>query len=185
MITKLDIKRYGGWYHRAHERLVREFGDDADLFADVLAATSPRVSVKKNWRAARALYDHWIRTGQVNPDLVAMKTHLPNVIRAFNREPLQGPKVQRFAANLKGDFNAVTIDVWMCKHFGIDQDDLSPEMYRRLERRVKDCARKHGCSPCEYQAAAWTITRLKSGFKPSSFLAAAEDDRQMKWEWAT
>jgi hypothetical protein len=185
MITKLDIKRYGGWYHRAHERLKREFGEDADLFADVLAATSPRVSVKKNWRAARALYTAWLASGTIDPDLVPMRTHLPNVVRAFNREPLSGPKVQRFAANLKGNFNVVTIDVWMCKHFGVDQKSLTEKLYRVLERRVRDCARKHGCTPCEYQAAAWTVTRMKAGFKPSSFLSAAEDDKQMKWEWAT
>jgi len=184
MVTKLDIKRYGGWYHRAHERLVREFGEDADLFADVLAATSPRVSVKKNWRAACRLYEKWRADGVVALWLAPMKTHHPNVIRAFNREPLSGPKVQRFAANLKGDFNVVTIDVWMCKYFDVEHQRLSKSLYRELERKVKDCARKHGCEPCEYQAAAWTVTRLKAGFKPSSFLSAAEDDRQMRWEWA-
>jgi hypothetical protein len=184
MVTKLDIKRYGGWYRRAHERLKREYGEDADLFADLLAATSPRMSVKRNWRAAWALYSRWVSSGTIDVDLVPMRSHLPNVIRAFERQPLSGPKVQRFAANLKGDFNVVTIDVWMCEYYGVTHKKLTPRLYKKLERRVQDCARKHGCYPCEYQAAAWVITRLNHGRKPSSFLSVAEDDKQMKWEWA-
>jgi hypothetical protein len=41
-------------------------------------------------------------------------------MRALRREPLHGDKVWAFAANLKGHGNHVTVDVWICRAYGVD-----------------------------------------------------------------
>ena len=179
-----DFMRYGQWYRMAHEYIRTMYGHHADLFCDVLAATSPRVSVKANWKSAKRLVACWIETGAIDHSAVIMRTHLPNVKRAFRREPLSGDKVSRFAANLKGNWDCVTIDVWVCKHYGVNPHALTPKLYKTLERRIRKDAKRHGVSPCEHQATLWQLTRMKDGRKPTSFLAASFDDRQFLFQWA-
>jgi len=69
------------------------FGDDADLFCDLLAATSPRKQVKANWRVALRVYNAF-KAGQEIPRTGLMPAHLGNIVRALNGRELSGPKVQ-------------------------------------------------------------------------------------------
>lgn len=182
-VSRTQIRQYGGWYFRAHDYIRTRYGADAELFIDLLSATSPRVSVKKNWKAANALLEHWKRTGEIDRSAIPMRTHYPNVERAFRGIPLSGDKVSRFARNLKGDWGCVTIDVWICKHYGVEQKRLTPKRYRELEQKIKRAAAYHGVFPCEYQATIWQLERMCQGFKPTSFLASAADERQMTFKW--
>lgn len=183
MISPSDIVRYGQWYRRAHEYIKRRYGEHSGLFCDLLAATSPRTSVKANWRSATQLLTTWLDTGMIDHSAVIMRTHLPNIRRAFAHEPLSGEKVRRFAENLRGNWNVVVLDVWMCSFFGVQQKALTPKLYHVLEKRIKRQAKRQGVSPCELQAAIWQVERQKAGFKPTSFMAACADEQQMTfWE---
>lgn len=48
-----------GWYENAHKGLRDLFGPDTERFVALLAATSPRVSVKKNLEKTLDVYDAW------------------------------------------------------------------------------------------------------------------------------
>lgn len=100
-----------------------------------------------------------------------MTSHLPNVIRALQRRPLSGLKVSRFAENLRGNLDAVTIDVWICKAYGIDHKALTPKLYARLERRIQCDARQANATPAGYQAVLWYAIRRHAGKRTKSFVS--------------
>jgi hypothetical protein len=177
------VKCHSKWYADIRTEIVKRYGDDADLFCDLLAATSPRSHVRSNWRSASALYHCWKQSGVIAESAVFMRMHLPNVRRAFAREPLHGGKVRRFAENLKGNSSYVTIDVWICRYLGVEHKDLTPELYATLEKRLTSEAESVGMSPADYQAMIWQQTRAAWGKKPISFMAAVDDERQGEFQW--
>ncbi len=91
--------------------------------------------------------------------------------RALKREPLSGNKVRAFADNLKGNRHKVTIDIWICRYYGVET--LTDKVYQELSDRICSEAAIAGMKPAEYQAMIWTIARVKAGKKPSSFAGIA------------
>jgi len=164
------------WYQDA-TRLIRDlYGDDWKTFVGFLASTSPRMSVKKNWRIAAALieaYRNRDRKPEKWGDMLAslMPAHLLNVLRCIAGRPIQGPKVSRFYANLCGDLDAVTIDTWICKAYGIPHKALTPRLYSRLEKCIKRDAVSCNATPAGYQAVIWYAVRRQAGLRDRSFVA--------------
>jgi len=119
----LTVETKTGWYQESRQVIEELYGDDADMFCDLLAATSPRKQVKVNWDIAQHIYERYKHDGYIDCKGL-MGSHIPNVLRALYREPLHGYKVPAFAANLKGDMNRVTIDTWIKRYFGLKQRDI-------------------------------------------------------------
>ena len=161
------------WYTSARRTIETLYGDDADLFCDILAATSPRKQVKSNWKLAVRLYTAY-KNGQELPTVGLMPAHKGNVNRAFSGQELSGPKVQAFAANLKGDFNRVTIDVWVLRFFGIKKSKITPKQYIALEKAIQKLAKNRGLSPARYQAEIWERSLSNAGRKPVSYTSVSE-----------
>lgn len=138
-----------GWYENSRRALQHIFGDDADLFAGVLAATSPQNSVESNLTNALNIYRNWNAAGRPKGRnaivdimgksvsgakgeesvLDAWINNTVNVLEGGN--VISGPKVDSFWTNLRsrarrssmGDVHpddAVTLDAWMANLFGID-----------------------------------------------------------------
>lgn len=167
------------WYQNARAEIVKLYGDDADLFCDLLAATSPRKSVKANWKLAVRIYRDYKRNGpafcaepETQPGV--MPCHYKNIFRALNGEELSGRKVRAFAANLRGDLNVCTIDIWIMRYFGFDK--LTDKTYSFIESVIKMMAATCGAKPAELQAELWCQIILEHGRTPKSYLAAI--DRQ-------
>jgi len=162
------------WYENANRLFLKAFGPDADFFIGLLAATSPRLQVRANLRKALEVYRTWKRhqeeqtsdSAKALGDLLQglMYAHLLNVIRVLQGKPLQGPKVKRFAENLKGNLNPVTIDMWICKAYGITHAKLTPLQYERLERKIQGEALNANLKPAQYQALIWYAARRKGGY---------------------
>lgn len=176
--VQLDQMDYSAltWYQDATKLIKKLYGKNWRLFVQILAATSPRQAVKRNWRqsavivrayAERAKYPE--RLGDVLGDV--MGTHMPNVIRALQGRLLSGPKVSRFAENLTGNLDVVTIDVWICKAYGIKPNKLSSALYDRLERKIIADAKKTNATPAGYQAVIWYAIRREHGLRVKSFLS--------------
>jgi hypothetical protein len=177
---ELDLSDYKAktWYTDS-TRLIQElYGDYWTLFVDLLAATSPRSPVKKNWRIADAILTAY-KNRETRPEKFfdvltsrqVLPAHLNNIIRALQRRPIKGDKVKRFAANLKGNLSDVTIDVWICKAYGIDQKSLTPKLYRRLERKIQADAAERGILPANWQAILWYAVRRLAGKREKSFVS--------------
>ena len=164
------------WYPDATALIRQLYGDYWTLFVDILAATSPRQSVKRNWRQTAAILSAYINRDK-KPEKFAdimgrlMSAHGPNVIRALQGRPIKGPKVFRFAENLKGNLDVVTIDVWICKAYGIEQSRLTANVYEKLEQKIISEAKNANVKPANYQALIWYCVRRVSGKNPRSFVS--------------
>ncbi len=156
------------WYSDSRKTIEKIFGNDADLFCDLLAATSPRKQVKVNWSLAKRIYQEYKNTG-VFDDKGLFPCHILNVERALAREPLHGYKVPAFAANLKGDMNRVTIDMWVLYYFGLQQSRIRRKEYYRMEAAIQKMARRRNMKPAEYQAKIWCIAVTRAGRTPVSY----------------
>ena len=164
------------WYPDATRLIKQLYGEHWTLFVDILAATSPRVSVKKNWKMAVNILSAYIdrdkhpaKLGDILGRL--MPAHLINTIRALQGRPIKGPKVSRFAENLKGNLDVVTIDMWICKAYGIDAERLTAKVYERLEQKIIKEAYKTNVKPANYQALIWYCVRRLDGKRTKSFVS--------------
>jgi hypothetical protein len=160
------------WYQDSRAVIVGLYGDDADLFCDILAATSPRKQVRANWNLAVRIYNSFKRTGWFNKTGM-MKAHWMNVERVLSGEPLQGYKVPAFAANLKGDLERVTIDTWVLYYYKLKQHQIRRKEYYRMEKAIQMLARHRDMRPAEYQAMIWVKAVLSVGKTPYSYADAA------------
>ena len=135
-----------GWYRESGQLLLEVFGDDFPRFAALLAGTSPRTSVQSNLKNALTIWRQWDEAGRptdeesimrIMADSVegekgadsVMDAWVNNTVTALT-EPhqallLSGNKVDSFMRNIMGDSDAVTLDSWMAKYFGIDQKEIS------------------------------------------------------------
>lgn len=174
-LDKSDYKAVN-WYGDAAKLIKELYSDNWQLFADLLAATSPRQSIKRNWRQSAAILAAYVdranrpdRFGDLLGDV--MTSHLNNVVRALAGRPISGPKVSRFAANLKGDLSVVTIDVWICKAYGIEPTALTASLYNRLEKKIQTDAKRQGIAPANWQAVLWYAVRRNAGKRVKSFVS--------------
>lgn len=164
------------WYSDATALIRQLYGEHWTLFVDVLAATSPRVAVKKNWKLAVSILSAYIdrakrpaKLGDILGRL--LPSHLINTIRALQGRPIKGPKVSRFAANLKGDLSVVTIDMWICRAYGIETERLTACVYEQLEQKIIKEAIAANAQPANYQALIWSCVRRLDGKRTKSFVS--------------
>ena len=160
------------WYAKCRTEIEKQYGDDADLFCRLLAATSPRKQVTANWRLAEKIYKSY-KAGAL--DLAGtLPAHRPNVMRAIAGEELSGRKVRSFARNLCGDLDVVTVDIWVMRYFGFEK--LTDKIYTFIENLIKQMAAVYHMRAAEMQAELWYEIIREHGRTPKSYLAAI--DRQ-------
>lgn len=151
---------YRHWYTDARKSIDYVCGAkgwNRDTLIDLLAICSPRVSVRRSIRFAMmviqdeypadmtrstlAAIDHWQQTGEI-----------------------RGPKTSAFARALRGDEDAVVLDVWMAVAFGVDQRQFSrPAVRYRCEKRINKAAQLIGTTPSQCQAAVWAAVVKENG----------------------
>lgn len=177
--TLLKYMRHGidcaDWYNGTAQRLQEVFEDDAGLFADILAATSPNTSVSGNVTLAMKAYQQ-LKNGKDFAGFLPIVCKMLAIVK-HNYEtgealPFGGEKVQNFARALRGDMSAVVIDRWMLRAFG--WKCLTELRIAKMTAWVRRTAQRYGMTPCEVQAAVWCgIKRLEdsSGFSVDKFEA--------------
>lgn len=149
-----------------------------DRFIGVLAVTSPRVSVQRNWsgtldyfrtgvlprgfiRSTRVALDHYEQTGGI-----------------------RGPKTSAFAKALGGEPGALVLDTWMAKAFNVEHAAVTRK-YNRIKamRRMSKLARSKGWTIAETQAAVWAGICITNGVRPGNLQDAAQSTSQMSMEF--
>jgi hypothetical protein len=159
-----DHRSSGATWYDDGRRMISDLSDvsghSPEHVAAVVAHLSPRTTWARNITGARGL----LTTG------VAEHCMSANVVRATDAlasaaplDTLRGPKTRRFALNLLGDRDAVTIDVWALR-VALGTPD-TPEvlrrqgMYEALESCYQDAARRVGTDPATVQACTWVAAR--------------------------
>lgn len=182
--------KYKNWYSQSRARLIKKYGQDYKLMAGLIASTSPRFQIKRNINTAENIYRDF-KAGRydflsyaVNNEKAfckkykILKAHYHNILKVlecytkdgdFKKLVLSGLKVKSFFQNLIGNYEAVTLDIWMMRYFNYNKDYLTIRPYKRFTRIVRRLAEREGLKPCELQAILWTKIRYEHGFKPLNF----------------
>lgn len=159
--TVSDLEAGARWYDSAGELASSLATPEVprEHVAAVIAALSPRTSWARNIAGATALLQSGPgaarKTGCIGRNVETARTakrHGPGV--------LNGPKTQRFAANIIGDREAVTVDVWAARVAGIDERQLAlVGVYDAIEHAYRLAARRRGVDPATMQAVTWVVAR--------------------------
>lgn len=164
--TPSDVESGATWYGDAHDVVDAIVAARPDLTrehaAAIIAHLSPRTPWGRNVAGAMAL----VTTGAAPGCLTA------NVARATvaltSADPLatlKGPKIRRFALNILGDREAVTVDVWAARVALGDRFE-DPEIlltrvgvFDAVEHAYRLAARRAGVDPTTMQATTWVVAR--------------------------
>ncbi|MGW6624230.1 DUF7178 family protein [Nocardia sp. NPDC055002] len=149
------------WYAEA-QALAAELSEAGDITVEqagiVIAQLSPRLPWDKNVSAARALVAGEPVTGVIGASIAramaAMATETP--WDTFGK----APKTRAFAANIIGDDDAVTVDVWACRVAGITEQQLTRVgVYDAVAHCYRLAAKRAGIAPAAMQAITWIVQR--------------------------
>jgi len=148
------------WYSQARDEChdaAEIIGTCPERFIEILAVTSPRVSVTRNVKYAIMLsVEPFTR-----PSGMLRKVYA-SYLRMLKTGDILGRKTKPFAAALHGDVSAIPLDTWMCKALGIPAKP-SAVQFREATRRVAECADYLGWWGCEAQAAIWATAVRAAG----------------------
>ena len=144
--------------------------------AGVIAALSPRVRWSTNVEAASTLISAAGRT-VVAPSVAGYSANRDKAWAIANgaspSDTLGGPKVRSFFANIMGDEDAVTIDVWAARAAEGVSNKRAPsgKRYAGLVEAYRMAARARDVSPMVMQATVWVYIRRTFGIGDQLMIA--------------
>lgn len=162
-----DANEGAAWYADAQSfAAALAAGTDMDTShaAGIIAALSPRVQWDVNKRAATLIVNavHAYEPQPIVAGLGANREKAWAIANGGNPlEVLGGQKVRAFYANIMGDENAVTVDVWAARAaLGEDATDRIPtRQYDAIADAYRLAADARGVSPMVMQATIWVYIR--------------------------
>lgn len=169
------------WYPEAFaeaSEVCRVAGWSVVRFAEVLAITSPQVSVLRNLRRTY-LYlqtgEHFENTPQ---GIRRTLEHYEKTGELSKTGETGAPKVRAFRSAILGDSSAIVLDVWMARALKVSQLSFQRVAVRfaceKLIRRVSDSI---GEPPREAQARIWAGCILEANRKPARLPILQEYNR--------
>jgi hypothetical protein len=169
--TAADIEAGASWYGDGElfcTDLAARTGHDVETVAAVVAHLSPRTTWQRNLYGATML----LTTGTA-PTCIA--ANVDRARRALDAAADGGdvratfgpsaPKTRRFMANLLGERDVVTVDVWAAR-VALGASHPDPEaalsrvgVYDAIERAYQLAALRLGVDPVTVQATTWIVAR--------------------------
>jgi hypothetical protein len=172
--TAADLAAGLAWYDRARGMAESMALDESGLSvrhcAGVIAALSPRCQWATNVSAARKMIRAAV-AGKPQPVTAGTLSNRAKAWRIANGEDpelvLSGPKVRAFFANIMGDREAVTVDVWSARAAEGRDWPHAPvkRRYRLLAESYRRAGERRGMCPRDAQAAVWTAYRRLHGYQ--------------------
>jgi hypothetical protein len=171
LATPDDLAGGLSWYERAHamaESIAEATGLTTRQCAGVIAALSPRCQWASNVSGARRMA-HAAALGLPMPRCAGTMSNRRKawaIARGADPdEVLSGPKVRAFFANIMGDEDEVTVDVWTAEAAEGRRLPQAParRRYLLLAESYRRSARRRGMCPRDVQAAVWTVYRRTNG----------------------
>ena len=159
------------WYDCHQAVIDRTFGNDSDMFKQILSATSQAASVKSNVglavKAYRQMVSDQLFTG-----------YLPAVIKNLDRvranEALRGPKIGEFAKattnNTSGSDDAIAVDRHIARLiFGKGQTNAAEKAMAK--EVIRTIGAKYGWTGKQAQAVLWAYNQVKEGLDPNGVIS--------------
>ena len=156
------------WYEQSGEALLNITNnnkEDADKLAQVIAITSPGTPVNANFNYALQAYYQYkagqpIKTGRF-PDKMTEK-----IEKVFAGDDWSGRKTNEFYNNIMRVIDptrtqGVTVDVWMVRAFGFDNDAPTDAQYSFVENEIQKITEQLEWEPQQVQAAIWTAQKAR------------------------
>lgn len=172
---------YRFWYDDAREYIVMECvreGWDVDRFIDIMALTSPRVSVRQNWLMAVEFMQTGRPPARTLPNIRASLAHYEE------GGGIRGPKTSAFARALQGDGDALVLDAWMARALDVPHAQVTAKYNQRLaRRRMRVVASILGLSIRDTQAAVWAGACMSNLVRPGNLQDAVQGTNQMSLEF--
>lgn len=163
--TAADLESGARWYDEAGSlaaSLAPLAGSRAHA-AVVVSHLSPRTTWARNVASAVALLESGEDAAR---NLGAIGANVDRAVASLAYEdPFESfgptaPKTLAFAANIAGDREAVTVDVWAARVAGIDETLLSRVgVYDAVAHAYRLAARRVGVDPATMQATCWIVQR--------------------------
>lgn len=165
LATPEDIEGGVGWYPLA-ARIVRAIADWAGMAPDrtaaIMAALSPRNPWK--WNAQDTAAFAWAIAHDL--PMPSATTFMVNRVNAWRLGSgaeawrTAAPKVRSFVANIMGDLDAVTVDVWAARvaTLGVYGGESIPVgQYRAIATAYRRVAADVELAPRDLQATTWIV----------------------------
>lgn len=164
--TAAQIQAGREWYANAAAALLAFAGVwMAAQAAAVCAVLSPRVTWKENIAGVRKMHRAACDYSRVCPVVAGTRRNVErawDIAQSGDTSLVSGPKVSSFYANLCGDYNRVTIDVWAARAAGISDahmTHLDRRRYTAIVTAYRLAAMDSGHTPAQFQAIVWTVVR--------------------------
>lgn len=161
------------WYADCQKLFEKHFGkEQLPLITKLFAATSINTSLKSNVKLFRkALYE-------IQNDL-PVGNYLPNIQNQLAKiragQELSGRKISSFARAMSGDKDAVVVDIWLLRAFGMDRKYMrhtgphkglmrdggaTDKQYTAIETWVREKAKAMGLEARELSSILWAGVRI-------------------------
>lgn len=152
-----DIEAGARWYDEAGElaaTLATKHDHSVETVAAVISALSPRTTWARNVAGTLEL----LATGELYPGII--RANYDRAMAVLNGVELNGPKTRNFAANIAGDRESVTVDVWAMRVADLDENLLGRKgAYDAVADAYRAAARRRGVDPATMQATTWIVAR--------------------------
>lgn len=164
LATPGDIEAGAQWYPNAGafvDALAARTGLSRYHVAAVVAHLSPRTSWQRNKDGATSLLTTGGAPGCIGSNIERARQAID---AAEPLKTINGPKTQAFAANILGDHEWATVDVWAVRVASGDRDDAEQilarvGMYAAFEYAYQLAAARVGVSTATMQAVVWVVAR--------------------------
>jgi len=146
------------WYQVAHKAIATYCKANSipiNDFIDVLALTSPRVSVKRNMEVTKEIF----KGNSI--DYRPIKTLVPTVQRSIavwvETKQINGKKTSEFANSLNLIKGSICLDVWMSRAYKVEQKKLfRKDIHSRIVKDIKRLSKKYNLETYQVQACIWS-----------------------------
>lgn len=173
---------FASWYDDARDYICSECDRqdwDHSRFINIMAVTSPRISVKRNWDVTVNL----MAGGDPRKQGIIRSTRAA-LAHYENTGVIRGPKTEAFARALHGDTTALVLDTWMAKALGVPHAKVTQVGIMAWAHKVMaEVASYHGLCMRDTQAAVWAGVCKAHGVTPGTLETAVLRSSQMSMEF--
>jgi hypothetical protein len=161
--TELQRSNGGAWYREAYSVACELAGQTftPEQGAAVIAVMSPNTAWNVNVAMARRVVDSYRAGIPVEDCKAGLGANVRKAYRVLDGDiqAVKGPKVMAFFANIIGDPDHVTVDIWATRAAVGRSRPAGIVEHRLIAQAYRNAAKKRGISPRDFQAVVWVTVR--------------------------